>query len=90
MSGKNTNKHGWLRDPKKPREGETIGGGYFIFRRGDGTKRIRPSQWPFEYASFDAAREQAKALAAGNPGYAFDVVAVLASERVEAAMSEAA
>ena len=32
-----------MADPKKPREGETIGGGYFIFRRGERTKRIRGS-----------------------------------------------
>lgn len=82
MSGKNTSKSAWLRNPKLPRTGETIGGGSFVFRRGDGTKRIRPSQWPFEYDSVEAAEEQAEKLAIANPGYRFDVVTVVASLEV--------
>ena len=78
MTGKNSHR-GWLKDPKKPRQNEAIGGGYFVFRRGDGTKRIRPSQWPFEYASLDEANDQARKLTEANPGYRFDVVSVIAS-----------
>ncbi|MGB3833726.1 MAG: hypothetical protein WA975_17895 [Mesorhizobium sp.] len=77
MTGINKN-GGWLKDPKKARKGEVIGGGYFVFRRGDGTNRIRPSQWPYEYGSQEAAEEQAKILAKANPGYRFDVVHVVA------------
>ncbi len=67
-------RHGWLRDPRKERPGETIGGGWFVFRRGDGTRRIRPSIYPFEYGSHDAAAEQAGKLARSNPGLVFIVV----------------
>jgi hypothetical protein len=77
MSGRNLTKGGWLKNPKLPRHGETIGGGYFVFRRGDGTKRIRPSQWPFEYASFNEALEQAQKHAAEQPGYQFDIASVV-------------
>lgn len=68
---------GWLKNPKQARPNETIGGGFFVFRRGDGTNRIRPSMWPFEYATKEAAEEQARILAKGQPGYVFDVVAVV-------------
>lgn len=73
MSGKNHSKGGWLKNPKLPRPGEAIGGGFFVFRRGDGTHRIRPSMWPFEYATAAEAMEQATKLAADQPGYRFDV-----------------
>jgi len=75
-TSKNTH-GGWLKNPKKARPNETIGGGFFVFRRGDGTGRIRPSMWPFEYASREAAEDQARVLARGQPGYVFDVVAVV-------------
>jgi hypothetical protein len=77
MSGINKSKGGWLKNPKLPRTGETIGGGYFVFRRGDDTKRIRPSQWPFEYASEEEALAQAAILAVQNPGYRFQVLTVV-------------
>lgn len=50
------------RNPKKARKGEVIGGGFFVFRRGDGTKRIRPSMWPFEHGSFASALAEAARL----------------------------
>jgi hypothetical protein len=74
---------GWLRDPRKPRVNETIGGGYFVFRRGDGTNRIRMSQWPFEHATFAAAYAEAEKLAEQQPGKTFDVVCVRASVQVD-------
>ncbi len=76
LSAKPKKKHrgGWLKNPKIERDGETIGGGWWVFRRGDGTSRIRPSHWPFEYASEEAAAVEAKRLAAANPGETFIVV----------------
>jgi hypothetical protein len=65
---------GWLKNPKLPRTNEVIEGGYWVFRRGDGTKRIRPAQWPFEYGTQEAAMKQAAVLAEGNPGERFIVV----------------
>lgn len=85
MSGINKSKSGWLKDATQPRTGETIGGGYFVFRRGDGTNRIRPSQWPFEYGTEEAAIAQAAALAAANPGFTFIVVHEIAGAFVAAA-----
>ena len=85
----------WLKDPRKAREGETIGGGYFVFRRGDGTNRVRPSNWPFEYATPEAAYAQAEKLAQANPGFTFEVFERRSSLRVtiveaDPAQSEAA
>ncbi|WP_309083755.1 hypothetical protein [Chelativorans sp.] len=65
---------GWLKNPKLPRDGEIIGGGFWVFRRGDSTGRIRPSVWPFEYGSEEAATVQADKLARANPGQIFVVV----------------
>lgn len=67
----------WLKDPRQPRKGETIGGGYFVFRRGERTNRIRPSQWPFEYDNEADALQQAAILAAQHPGYVFQVLSVV-------------
>lgn len=71
-------KTGWLKNPRSERDGEKIGGGFFVFRRGDDTGRIRPSQpWPFEHPTREAAEIQAGRLAAKYPGYRFDVLAVV-------------
>lgn len=74
----------WLKNPRKPRKEEVIGGGYFVFRRGDDTGRIRPSNWPFEHPTLDAARREAAKLAAQNPGYRFDILHVCGSALVQA------
>lgn len=66
-------------DKTKARKGETIGGGYFVFRRGDGTNRVRPSQLPFEHGSLAEAEDEAKRLSAQRPGYTFDVFARVAT-----------
>lgn len=58
----------------KARQHETIGGGFFVFRRHRKSGRIHPSQWPFEHASAEAAAVQAKKLADANPGNEFIVV----------------
>ena len=85
---------GFLKNPGKARNGETIGGGFFVFRRGDDTKRIRPSRWPFEYGLLADAIREADKLAATNPGYKFMVVAecytALAVTQPQAAASEEA
>lgn len=65
---------GWLKNPKKARKSETIGGGWWVFRRDDSTGRISPSIWPFEYGNEDDAADQAARLARENPGQVFIVV----------------
>ncbi|NKJ03095.1 hypothetical protein [Rhizobium sp. SG741] len=60
------------RFPKNPRDGEAVGGGHFVFRRGDSTGRIRPCMWPFEHPDFDSASNEASRLA-GEHGGTFDV-----------------
>ena len=79
MSGINTT-GAWLKNQKKPRDGEVIGAGFFVFRRGGGTGRIRPAQWPFEHPNLEAAEAEAAKLAAKMPGYTFDVLQVVSSE----------
>lgn len=69
----------WLMNPKEPRQHELIGGGYFVFRRGDDTGRIRPSHWPFEHPTREAAEAEAAKLAAAQPGYRFNVVQVVST-----------
>jgi len=64
--------------PRKARDGEEIGGGHFVFRRGDGTGRIRPCMWPFEHPSMDSALVEAARLAVTYGGK-FDVMSTVAS-----------
>lgn len=74
----------WLKNPRKARPGEVIEGGYFVFRRGKSTKRIKASWFPFEHGSKADAVAQAEKLAIENPGETFVVVAQIAV-RAEAA-----
>lgn len=85
---KKKHRGGWLKNPKLERKHETIGGGYWVFRRGDDTGRIRPSMWPFEYDSQDAAAEQAAKLAKENPTELFIVVGELGQFYGEAWVSK--
>lgn len=71
----------WLKDARKPRDGEAIGGGYFVFRRGKRTDRIKASWFPFEHASEADAVKQAEKLAKNHPGEKFVVVAQIAVRR---------
>lgn len=73
----------WLPDPTKERTGEKIGGGYFVFRRGDDTKRIRPNSWPFEHPTEEAAVTEAERLSKEWPGYDFDIVHVIRTVRFD-------
>ncbi|MBW4710700.1 hypothetical protein KX928_23165 [Roseobacter sp. YSTF-M11] len=75
-------KSGWLNDPRKEREREKIGGGFFIFRRGGRTGRIRPSKWPFEYRNLKDATDRADILARRFPGETFIVVGELEAVHV--------
>lgn len=70
--------------PKKPRDGEVVGGGYFIFRRGKNTGRIRPSMWPYEHASLEDALAQARRLLEVQPDATFQIVSVVLTIRGDA------
>lgn len=77
---------GWV---KNGRAGEVIGGGYFVFRRGDDTGRIRPSpHFPFEHATLDAAMDEARRLSEKVPGKRFAVLSVI--HEYEVAIPDAA
>ena len=51
----------------RPRSNEQLGGGHFVFRRGE-HGRIHPNPWPFEHASDEAAITEAARLAAATGG----------------------
>lgn len=59
--------------PREPRDGEVIGGGYFVIRRGKKTGRLRPSAWPMEYDSYASAEAAAIRLSESNPDKVFYV-----------------
>ncbi|WP_051067961.1 hypothetical protein [Octadecabacter antarcticus] len=67
---------------RKQRAEEFIGGGFFVFCRGESTNRIHPSMWAFEYDSADSAARQADILAAKAPGEIFEVFVRLSSHAV--------
>ncbi len=74
--GKPKTKYEYMRRfPKKPRNGEEVGGGHFVFRRGDSTGRIRPCMWPFEHPSYDSALVEAARLHSEHGG-TYDVLSV--------------
>ncbi|QCM10315.1 hypothetical protein CFBP6625_08120 [Agrobacterium tumefaciens] len=74
--GKTKTKYEYMRRfPKKPRNGEEVGGGHFVFRRGDSTGRIRPCMWPFEHPSYDSAMTEAARLF-NEHGGTYDIVSV--------------
>lgn len=66
----------------KGRNGEVIGGGYLVMRRGRGTGRARPSKFPFEYDTIEAAAIQAGKLSEMFPGQKFDVMLAVESHFV--------
>lgn len=60
-------------DMRNPRPGETIGGGYTVFRLGRRSRRIRPATFPFEHATVFSAEDEAQRLAIQNPGLIYEV-----------------
>lgn len=71
MTGRYTPKHPL---PIAPRDNETIGGGFFVFKRGDRTGRIGiATRFPFEHGSLEQALAEAERLAALHPGKTFEV-----------------
>lgn len=67
----------WVKDG---RPNENIGSGFFVFRRGEWSGRIRPSKnFPFEHATLEAATAEAARLAASRPGSRFDVMGIVSS-----------
>lgn len=65
----------FLSDARKTRPGEVIGGGFFVFRRGGNSGRVRCPEWPFEHPTREAADAEAERLRAKFPGERFDVFA---------------
>lgn len=65
-------------DPRQARDGEQIGGGYVVFRRGGGTGRIRTPEFPFEHPTLEAALTECSRLSAAHPGHRFEVWARVA------------
>jgi hypothetical protein len=63
----------FLADPRKERPGETIGGGFFVFRRTAKTGRIRVPEWPFEHPNRAAAEAERDRLASMHPNETFVV-----------------
>lgn len=71
-------------NPRLARPGEEIGGGYFVFRRGKRTNRIRPPAfYSFEHPSLESALAEANRLAADRPGETFAVFAQAGKAMVE-------
>ena len=57
------------------RDGEVIGGGWFVFRRGKKTGRISGSSTlPFEHPTFADAAKEAGRLSRQHPGESFVVL----------------
>lgn len=55
------------------RKGEQIGGGFFVFRRGERGGRIFISQMPYEHPSREAAQKEAQRLREKHPGQVYQV-----------------
>jgi len=64
----------WHRN--RAEKGEKVGGGFFVFRRGSTTGRIKinPAKLPFEHPSLEAALREAKRLTERHPGVGFSVL----------------
>lgn len=67
-------RHGKPKKPSyfnKPRRDEVIGGGFFVFRRGD-AGRVRPGGLPYEHGTLEGAQAEAERLA-GLSGGSYEV-----------------
>lgn len=63
--------------PRMKREGEKVGAGFFVFRRGRTSKRIKMSFIPFEHPTLESAHAEAERLCALHPGQTFEVFGTL-------------
>ncbi len=62
------------RQSPKPRPNETIGGGFFVFRRGKQTGRVGiKTDLPLEHGSLESATAEATRLARLTPGETYEV-----------------
>lgn len=64
-----------LTDPRMARDGERIGSGFIVFRRGKGSGRLRCPEYPFEHPSLAAAQAERDRLSSLHPGETFVVFA---------------
>ena len=64
---------GYLADPRLEREGEKIGAGYLIFRRGGSTKRVRCPEYPFEHPTWGATVAELERLQGKHPNEVFQI-----------------
>lgn len=64
----------------RARQGEVVGGGFFVYRRGKHTNRVgvKFDTLPFEHPSFEAALQEATRLQSLNPNEKFCVFGELA------------
>lgn len=76
------------RDDRRKAQGEVVGGGYIVFRRGKkwGRVRITGKDWmkffqPFEWPTEDAALLEAERLAKKHPGEKFCVFQQVAARK---------
>lgn len=67
----------FLDDPRTARDGERIGSGFIVFRRGKGSGRLRCPEYPFEHPNLAAAQAERDRLSALHPGETFIVFAAI-------------
>lgn len=65
--------------PFVTRPGEVIGGGFFVFRRGEVGNRIKPGPMPYEHGTFASAQKELLRLSEINPGQRFVILQDLAA-----------
>ena len=68
--------------PIHTRPNEVIGGGFFVFRRGNYANRVKPGPLPFEHGTFESAQTEAIRLANEHPGLKFIILQDLAAVQV--------
>lgn len=60
-------------DERRARPGEIVGGGFFVFRRGRSTGRIKVPSVPFEFGSIAEAGAEAQRRERSGDGAIFDI-----------------
>jgi len=74
---------GYLKDARIERAGEKIGGGFFVFRRGKKSGRVRAPEWPFEHPTLEAAETERNRLCDKFPGEWFVVFRGVSASRTD-------